>query len=266
MYKGFLIGCRALRGGHLKKIETGRWLYGRVSVTPWNPPLLPSAAAMSAAAASASSADVVRPSGALPQPSGLEVQVILEQIKSLNTIDLLKVASAATTLAAKNVKKTPKSTSTSATSATSAPATKRGKKATKKSDVSEASDSEKPASKRSGAQLVKPRAWVTYVLQDAKANGWSAFTITQSKKDKVTGLKTETAVEVPASAPEAVEGEYVFADGKKFNHKYAMSLSKLYWSVKTQSGDRQDLYQAFDESYVAPSSAAEATTEAEEDD
>ncbi len=245
----------------IKKIETGRWLYGRVSVTPWNPPLLPSAAAtatMSAAAASAVYGDSVAKA-----PSA-DVQVILEQIKSLNTIDLLKVASAATTLAAKNVKKTPKSTSTSATSA---PATKRGKKATKKSDVSEASDSEKPASKRSGAQLVKPRAWVTYVLQDAKANGWSAFTITQSKKDKVTGLKTETAVEVPASAPEAVEGEYVFADGKKFNHKYAMSLSKLYWSVKTQSGSRKDLYDAFDASYVAPEGAsAEATTEAEEDD
>jgi hypothetical protein len=212
---------------------------------------------MSAAAPSAVYGDSVAKA-----PSA-DVQVILEQIKSLNTIDLLKVASAATTLAAKNVKKAPKSTSPSATTA---PATKRGKKATKKSDVSEASDSEKPASKRSGAQLVKPRAWVTYVLQDAKANGWSAFTITQSKKDKVTGLKTETAVEVPASAPEAVEGEYVFPDGKKFNHKYAMSLSKLYWSVKTQSGDRQDLYDAFDESYVAPSSAAEATTEAEEDD
>lgn len=188
-----------------------------------------------------------------------DVQVILEQIKSLNTIDLLKVASAATTLAAKNVKKVPKS----------APAfsKKRGKKTTKKSDVSEASDGEKP--KRNGAQLVKPRAWVTYTLEDAKKHGWSAFTITQSKKDKITGQKTETAVEVPASAPEAVEGEYVFADGKKFNHKYAMSLSKLYWSVKTQSGDRKDLYDAFDASYVAPEGAAdatEATTEPEAED
>lgn len=201
---------------------------------------LPPLPAMSAAAASATA----------------DVSAILEQIKSLNTIDLLKVASAATTLAAKNVKKVPKS----------APASKkRGKKTTKKSDVSEASDGEKP--KRNGAQLVKPRAWVTYTLEDAKKHGWSAFTITQSKKDKITGQKTETAVEVPASAPEAVEGEYVFADGKKFNHKYAMSLSKLYWSVKTQSGDRKDLYDAFDASYVAPEGAsAEATTEAEEDD
>ena len=228
--------------------------------------------AMSAAADSAviptADVQVVHPKGALPQqsspagaaglvPSGLEV--ILEQIKSLNTIDLLKVASAATTLAAKNVKKVPKS----------APAfsKKRGKKTTKKSDVSEASDGEKP--KRNGAQLVKPRAWVTYTLEVAKKHGWSAFTVTQSKKDKITGLKTETAVEVPASAPEAVEGEYVFPDGKKFNHKYAMSLSKLYWSVKTHSGDRKDLYDAFDASYVAPEGAAdatEATTEPEAED
>jgi hypothetical protein len=188
-----------------------------------------------------------------------DVSAILEQIKSLNTIDLLKVASAATTLAAKNVKKVPKSAPASSK--------KRGKKTTKKSDVSEASDGEKP--KRNGAQLVKPRAWVTYTLEDAKKHGWSAFTITQSKKDKITGQKTETAVEVPASAPEAVEGEYVFPDGKKFNHKYAISLSKLYWSVKTQSGDRKDLYDAFDASYVAPEGASaeatEATTEAEDD-
>jgi hypothetical protein len=107
------------------------------------------------------------------------------------------------------------------------------------------------------------------VLQDAKANGWSAFSITQSKKDKVTDLKTETVVEIPASAPAEVEGEYVFPDGKKFNHKYAMSLSKLYWSVKTQSGGRKDLYEAFDKGYVPPegaTSTTEATTEAEEED
>lgn len=206
-------------------------------------------------------------SATAPAAATTDVASILEQIKSLNTMDLLKVASAATTLAAKNVKKAPTSAPTSAPS-------KKGKKtkaASKKSDVSEASDASdavqvKP--KRSGSQLVKPRAWVTYVLQDAKTHGWSAFTISQSKKDKVTGTKTETVLEVPASAAENEDGEYVFPDGKKFNHKYAMSLSKLYWSVKTQSGSRKDLYDAFDASYVPPAdaSASATATEAEEDD
>ena len=210
---------------------------------------------MSAAAASTASAIA----------NAADVNVILEQIKSLNTIDLLKVASAATTLAAKNVKgkKTPKS-------ALAPSPSKKGKRAaakkpTKGSDTDVSTDASSKKSNR-GAQLVKPRAWVTYTLEDAKTNGWAAFTITQSKKDKVTGEKTETAVEVPASAPEPVDGEYVFPDGKKFNHKYAMSLSKNYWSVKTQSGDRKDLYEAFEATYVPPAASATETDVTDADD
>jgi len=183
------------------------------------------------------------------------VQDILELIKSLSTTDLLKVASAATTLAAKNIKNAPVLPTKKA---------QKHKKASRKmppsdaedaleasdaSDATDATDAKKPTR---GLQLVKPRAWVTYVLEDARANGWSAFTITQTKKDKMTGVKTESPHEVPASASEPNDGKYTFEGGKDFIHKYAMSLSKIYWSVKSASGSRKDLYDAFEAQYVPP--------------
>ena len=199
----------------------------------------------------------------------LTVQDVLESIKSLSTADLLKVATAATTLAAKNVKKASKS----------APTPKKGKKATRASrgksdaeDASDASDAKKPSDAKRGAQLVKPRAWVTYVLEDARANGWPAFPAKVTTKDKLTGLKTESVQEIPAS--EERDGAHVFPDGKAFSHKHAMSLSKVYWTVKSQTGDRKDLYDAFEEQYVPAAAASasesapvtEAEAEAEEDD
>ncbi|NCY23240.1 hypothetical protein EBX31_14975, partial [bacterium] len=81
------------------------------------------------------------------------------------------------------------------------------------------------------------------------------------------GLKTESVQEMPAS--EERDGAHVFPDGKAFSHKYAMSLSKVYWTVKSQTGDRKDLYDAFEEQYVPAAAAAAAesapVTEAEED-
>jgi hypothetical protein len=83
-------------------------------------------------------------------------------------------------------------------------------------------------------------------------------------KDKVTGEKTETTVEMPASVRK--DGANVFPDGKAFNHKHAMSLSKSYWVAKTKAGTRQDLYEAFEKQYVAPvrGAASAATSDAEE--
>jgi len=176
--------------------------------------------------------------------ASLTAQDILESIKSLSTADLLKVATAATTLAAKNVKKASKSASV--------PRKKGKKTASTKSDVSQSSSDASPVTSKRGAQLVKPRAWVTYVLEDARANGWPTFTITQSKKDKMTGVRTESPLEVPASHAKDQDGKYTFEDGKDFIHKYAMSLSKVYWSVKSQTGSRPDLYTAFEEQYVPP--------------
>jgi hypothetical protein len=190
--------------------------------------------------------------------ASLTAQDILESIKSLSTADLLKVATAATTLAAKNVKKASKSVSV--------PRKKGKKTASTKSDVSQSSSDASPVTSKRGAQLVKPRAWVTYVLEDARANGWPAFPAKVTTKDKLTGLKTESVQEMPAS--EERDGAHVFPDGKAFQHKHAMSLSKVYWTVKSQTGDRKDLYDAFEEQYVpAPAAAAESApvTEAEED-
>ena len=81
-------------------------------------------------------------------------------------------------------------------------------------------------------QLKKPRAWVEYTLKHALENGWEAFTIHQTHKDKETGEKTEEVIEMPGSVLH--DGAYVYADsvneknpaGKQLIHKDAMSLSK----------------------------------------
>lgn len=189
---------------------------------------------------------------------------IIEQLKTLTDLELTHVMGTALSLINKHVKKN------------AVPSKKGKKKITQKK--SDASDSESAAASASasasgakrGAQLVKPRAWVSYVLTHARTHGWQAFTILQSKKDKVTGLKTETPLEIPASAPEAVNGEFVFPDGKKFIHKHAMSLSKIYWSAKAKEGTHHDLYLDFEANYqppaVASAAAASASEVSEQDD
>jgi hypothetical protein len=93
----------------------------------------------------------------------------------------------------------------------------------------------KPGSMPKGAvppQLRKPRAWVDFTLKHALANGWEAFTIHQTHKDKETGEKTEEEIEMPASVLH--DGAYIYADsitektpgGRQLIHKEAMSLSK----------------------------------------
>ena len=105
-------------------------------------------------------------------------------------------------------------------------------------------------------QLRKPRKWVEYVLADARKNGWSSYTVYQARKNKETGEKEEEEIEMPGSETNE-DGVHVFEGsitekapkGKMFIQKDAMSLSKQYWTVKTQTGSRQDLYEAFDEAY-----------------
>jgi hypothetical protein len=183
------------------------------------------------------------------------VDQIVEQLKDRTAAELFKIIKEATKYAEKASKDAPK----------------RGtRKATKKSsDVPLSPEEAEKAAKR-GAQLDKPRAWVTYVGNDARANGWSAFPAKVTAKDKVTGLKTESVVEMPASVEK--DGVHVFPDGKAFNHKHAMSLSKSYWVAKTKVGSRQDLYAAFEAQYVAPvrgsasAPSSAAASDAEEDD
>ena len=127
------------------------------------------------------------------------------------------------------------------------------------SKVAKAATSKKVGSMPKGVvppQLRRPRAWVEFVLAHAHQNGWEAFTITQSKKDKATGEKVTELIEMAAS--EMYEGQHVYEgsvseknpNGKQMIHKEAMSLSKQYWAPKEQMGSHQELYETFLASYV----------------
>jgi hypothetical protein len=122
-------------------------------------------------------------------------------------------------------------------------------------------------------QLRKPREWVNHVKADAIANGWPSYTMHQARKNKETGEKEEEEIEMPGSEQNA-EGAHVFEGsitdempkGRAFTHKDAMSLSAVYWKVKTQKGARQDLYEEFDALYkeAEPESDEEAEKKATE--
>jgi len=104
-------------------------------------------------------------------------------------------------------------------------------------------------------QLRRPRAWVEFVFQHATTHGWKSFTVSQTKKNKETGEKVTEEVEMPASI--LYEGSYIYAgsitektpQGKKMIHKDAMSLSKSYWTAKTEEGTHKELYEEFLASY-----------------
>ena len=115
-------------------------------------------------------------------------------------------------------------------------------------------------------QLRKPREWVNHVKADAIANGWPSYTMHQARKNKETGEKEEEEIEMPGSELNA-EGVHVFEGsiteklpkGRAFTHKDAMSLSAVYWKVKTQKGTRQDLYEEFDASYQEEDTVSQAS-------
>ena len=94
-------------------------------------------------------------------------------------------------------------------------------------------------------QLIKPRAYVDYTLADANKNGWEAFEI--SGKPFAASVQKE-------------DGTHIFeATGKPFNHKHAMSLSKI------RKTTRPEFYQAFEAQHVEPAPSAPAA-ESEESD
>ena len=119
-------------------------------------------------------------------------------------------------------------------------------------------------------QLRKPREWVNHVKADAIANGWPSYTMHQTRKNKETGEREEEEIEMPGSEQNA-EGVHVFEGsiteklpkGRAFTHKDAMSLSAVYWKVKTQKGDRQDLYEEFDASYQEDDAVSQASDSSE---
>ena len=113
--------------------------------------------------------------------------------------------------------------------------------------------------------LMKPRAWVEYVLAYGRKNGWEAFTAQQTRKDKDTDMKVIETIEMPGSVLH--EGVYIFEGsisekdpkGKTLIQKDAMSLSKVWWAQKTNDGLHEEIYREFEAQYVPTvASAAEA--------
>jgi hypothetical protein len=152
---------------------------------------------------------------------------VMNSLKSLEPTELFKLLKAAATEAEKKNKPSKAST--------------------------KSSSKKKTGSMPKGAvppQLKKPRAWVDYTLKDALSNGWEAFTISQTHKDKETGEKITEEIEMPASILH--NGAHVFdgsitektPDGKQLIHKEAMSLSKQ----RKESG--HSTYAEFEASYV----------------
>jgi len=142
------------------------------------------------------------------------IQNIQEQLKGLSVEELLAVITAAAAEAKKATKAVPK--------------------------VKEAK--EKKGSMPKGVvppQLHKPRAWVDFVLAHANANGWPTITVKGQ------------AEPLPASVER--DGAHIFESTvKPLNNKQAMSLSKQYWDRKAGVGSKQELYNEFEATYVAP--------------
>ena len=114
-------------------------------------------------------------------------------------------------------------------------------------------------------QLRKNHEWVTFVLGHAIENGWESFEAKETKR----GDKMSVEI-VTMSGSVLHDGSHVFEGsvtaklpaGKQLTQKDAMSLSKQYWSVKEQSGTRQDVYQLFLETYEEDNSEESAVAAA----
>jgi hypothetical protein len=183
-----------------------------------------------------------------PSTDPVEMESILSALKALEAADLFKVMKLALAEAEKRAKGT-------------AP---RGRAAAAKKAGSMPKGVVPP-------QLRKPRAWVDFTLQHALENGWEPFVVYQTKKDKVTGEKTEEEIEMPGSILH--DGAHVYDGsvtektpaGRQLIHKDAMSLSKQRWAPKEKKGTHPELYEEFQTSYVeeeveVPDAASEASS------
>ena len=206
---------------------------------------IPSASAVIGTANPAGEAVVVS------APLGQEqVHELAAQLKALDAASLFKLMKTALTEAEKKSK------------AAAKPA---AKAAEKKKTISPKSGSPK------GKQLVKPRMWVSYVLEYCKENGWDSFIMNETHKDKVTGEKVEEEIEMPAS--ELCDGVHVFQGsvtakqpkGKTLVLKDAMSLSKQMWSRADKTGTHEAVYNefvaAFEATHANDSEEMEVDTE-----
>jgi hypothetical protein len=102
--------------------------------------------------------------------------------------------------------------------------------------------------------LMKNNAWVAYVKTYARENGWEAFRIHQK----------EGVVEVAASVLR--DGLHVHeATGKGMAPKEAMSYAKHLWSVKTGSGEHEEIFEAFEAQYGKQASSEHEASASEEE-
>lgn len=93
--------------------------------------------------------------------------------------------------------------------------------------------------------------WQQFVLDDALENGWPIFTYKANRK--LEGKMTPVEIEMPAS--ELVDGAWIVPgsvskkspQGVQLSISQAMCLAKKYWSSKENAGEREDLWQKFQE-------------------
>ena len=181
-----------------------------------------------------------------PDPH-VEVSVILAALKDMDLENLFKVMKVVT-----------------------AETEKKSKEAAKVVAKGKAKASAKAAKRASAVKgvmpphLMKPRAWVEFVLAYARKNGWEAFTAQQTRKDKDTDMKVVETIEMPGSVLH--EGVHIFEGsisekdpkGKMLIQKDAMSLSKVWWAQKTSEGTHEELYREFEAQYVPNAESAES--------
>ena len=91
--------------------------------------------------------------------------------------------------------------------------------------------------------------WQQFVLNYSLENGWPTFEYKANRK--LDGVLTPVTIEMPAS--ELVDGAYIVPGsvskkspaGVQLSISQAMCLAKKYWSSKENSGERADIWAAF---------------------
>ena len=113
-----------------------------------------------------------------------------------------------------------------------------------------------PKAAKAGGAAAAPKKnsvaeWQQFVLNYSLENGWPTFEYKANRK--LDGVMTPVVIEMPAS--ELVEGAYIVPGsvskkspaGVQLSISQAMCLAKKYWSSKENSGERADIWAAFQE-------------------
>ena len=113
-----------------------------------------------------------------------------------------------------------------------------------------------PKAAKAGGAAAAPKKnsvaeWQQFVLNYSLENGWPVFEYKANRK--LDGVMTPVTIEMPAS--ELVDGAYIVPGsvskkspaGVQLSISQAMCLAKKYWSSKENSGERADIWAAFQE-------------------